>query len=50
MFSQLGNMNKHIEQIHLEIKKFECHLCQKKFTKKFNLEQHVKSEIRKMSK
>jgi hypothetical protein len=36
-FSQIGNCNKHMEQIHEKVRKYECRFCKKKFTKKFNL-------------
>ena len=43
-FSQLGNCNKHIEQIHLNVKKFKCQYCQRKFTKKYNMLMHEQVE------
>jgi len=47
-FSQLGNCNKHVEQVHMKVQKFECHICHKKFGKKFNLQMHLKSEYKKI--
>ena len=49
-FSQIGNLKKHIEDTHLSIKRFECYICGKRFSKRFNLDIHLKSEKAKRQK
>lgn len=43
-FTQVGNMNKHVEQIHFKVKRYACSLCGRKFTKKFNMKMHELAE------
>jgi uncharacterized Zn-finger protein len=48
-FSQKGNLDKHVEMIHMGISKFPCPHCQKVFTKKFNLQVHLRTIEKKLA-
>jgi KRAB domain-containing zinc finger protein len=47
-FSQKGNLDKHIEMIHVGLAKFGCPHCNKYFTKKFNLQVHLRNVAMKL--
>ncbi|TNV82398.1 hypothetical protein FGO68_gene1046 [Halteria grandinella] len=48
-FTQKANLNKHME-VHNGVKRFACHLCERKFFTNFNLNSHLETHRRRQLK
>ncbi len=42
-FDTLGNLNRHVRSVHLNIKPYVCELCDVKFTHSYLLKKHIKT-------